>query len=183
MSYLLPQSFDEINDTLKEKIKQSYGINDAQYQGSNIAVLANIFSYAISMINANMNFGINETMISKAQSKKNIITLARELGYEPQRKKSFKYRIRLKAKRTGLIMIPTFSKFTDGEKNFVYIDNDYEAKFGESSNVFVFDKEKFTKDITARKGNVAGTLLVTEDNEVVEVLEKVDAVDVSLFLI
>ena len=44
MSYLLPQSFDEINDTLKEKIKQSYGINDAQYQGSNIAVLANIFS-------------------------------------------------------------------------------------------------------------------------------------------
>ena len=183
MSYLLPQSFDEINDTLKEKIKQSYGINDAQYQGSNIAVLANIFSYAISMINANMNFGINETMISKAQSKKNIITLARELGYEPQRKKSFKYRIRLKAKRTGLIMIPTFSKFTDGEKNFVYIDNDYEAKFGESSNVFVFDKEKFTKDITARKGNVAGTLLVTEDNEVVEVLEKVDAVDVKRLLL
>ena len=87
MNYILPHSFEEINDTLKTKIREDYHITDAQYQGSNMAILANIFSYLISMVNTNMNFGVNEMIISKATTKKNIMTLARELGYEPQRKR------------------------------------------------------------------------------------------------
>ncbi len=174
MAYLLPQSFDEINDTLKEKIKSTYNISDSEYQGSNIGILANIFSYAIAMVNTNMNFGINETMIARANAKKNIITLARELGYEPQRKKSFKYKIRLKAKKTGVISIPRFSKFSDGTNSFIYLDNDKENKFGESSNVLIKDQKKFD-EILIRKGNTAGSILVTEDDELVEVLEKTNS--------
>ena len=183
MSYLLPQSFDEINETLKEKIKAEYNITDSVYQGSNIGVLANIFAYAVSMVNTNMNFGINETMISRAQSKKNIITLARELGYEPQRKKSFKYKIRLKAKRTGIITIPRFTNFSDGNTNYVFLDDDLDTKFGNSSNVTVIDNDKFTNEIIPRKGNEAGTFLISEDSEVFEVLEKQNSSDIKRLLL
>ena len=42
--FLLPTNFDEITQTIKAKIKEEYGINDAQYDGSNISILADIMS-------------------------------------------------------------------------------------------------------------------------------------------
>ena len=172
MNYILPHSFEEINDTLKTKIREDYHITDAQYQGSNMAILANIFSYLISMVNTNMNFGVNEMIISKATTKKNIMTLARELGYEPQRKRSFVYRIKLKAESTGVLRIPKFTKFKSGDVDFLYTGEDIENKFGSSCSIEVRNFERFN-DLKARKGELAGSIIVSNDNEVLEVLEKV----------
>ena len=172
MNYILPHSFEEINDTLKTKIREDYNITDAQYQGSNMAILANIFSYLISMVNTNMNFGVNEMIISKATTKKNIMTLARELGYEPQRKRSFVYRIKLKAESTGVLRIPKFTKFKSGDVDFLYTGEDIENKFGSSCSIEVRNFERFN-DLKSRKGELAGSIIVSNDNEVLEVLEKV----------
>ena len=172
MNYILPHSFEEINDTLKTKIREDYHITDAQYQGSNMAILANIFSYLISMVNTNMNFGVNEMIISKATTKKNIMTLARELGYEPQRKRSFVYRIKLKAESTGVLRIPKFTKFKSGDVDFLYTGEDIENKFGSSCSIEVRNFERFN-DLKSRKGELAGSIIVSNDNEVLEVLEKV----------
>ena len=116
--FLLPTNFDEVSQTFKAKIKEQYGISDAQYQGSNIAILADIMAYAATMINTNMNFGINESVLSSATTRKNITTLAREIGYEPTLRRSYKYEIKLKAKKGGLIEIPKFTKFTGGDKEY-----------------------------------------------------------------
>ena len=52
-------------------------------------------AYAATLIDTNMNFGINESILSTATTRKNITNLAREIGYEPAFRRSFKYEIRL----------------------------------------------------------------------------------------
>lgn len=172
MNFILPESYNEILDTVRDKIKNAYKITDVQYQGSNVSILTNIFAYLNHMINTNMNFGINETIISKAQNKKNILLLAKELGYEPRRKRSYKYRIKLKSKTTGIVSIPKFTKFKNGDKDFVYIDETSEQKFGSNCGITIINRDEFN-DLVVRKGDTPGTFMVTDDEEVLEVIEKV----------
>lgn len=171
MEYLLPTSFDEIEQTIKAKIREKYGITDTQYEGSNISILASIMAYTATMINSNMNFGINESILSKATTRRNIVTHARELGYEPQFRRSYKYEIRLKAKRGGNIEIPKFAKFSAGDKNFYYLDDTKTELFGENCYINVNNMSIF-ENLDVRKGNTPGDFVLSDENELFEVLDK-----------
>lgn len=176
MSYLLPTNFDQISDTFKAKIKNSYGISDTQFQGSNIAILADIMAYAVTMINTNMNFGIKESVLTYANTRKNIITLAREIGYEPAFRKSFKYEIKLRAKRGGLLEIPKFAKFNGGSNTYYYLNDTQTQIFGESCFLTITNDEIF-KELKQREGTTSGDFVLSDTNEVFELLEKTDTYD------
>lgn len=174
--FLLPTNFDEMTQTIKAKIKEEYGINDAQYDGSNVSILADIMSYAAMMINTNMNFGINESVLSSATTRRNITTLAREIGYEPAFRRSFKYEIKLRAKKGGLLEIPKFSKFTGGDKEYFYLEESKAALFGETAFITVTNKERF-ENLAVRNGTTPGDFILSDDSEIFEVLTKTDNAD------
>ena len=83
---IVPNSFDQISDTIKHKLKERYGISDVDYKGSNISILTDMIAYGIAIGNTNLNFGIRESILETASLKKNIVSLGRNLGYEPKRK-------------------------------------------------------------------------------------------------
>lgn len=174
--FLLPTNFDEVSQTFKAKIKEQYGISDAQYQGSNIAILADIMAYAATMINTNMNFGINESVLSSATTRKNITTLAREIGYEPTLRRSYKYEIKLKAKKGGLIEIPKFTKFTGGDKEYYFLENSKSELFGDTAFITITNQAKFD-NLKMRNGTTPGDFILSDDSELFEVLSKTDSYD------
>lgn len=174
--FLLPTNFDEITQTIKAKIKEEYRINDAQYDGSNVSILADIMAYAAMMINTNMNFGFNESVLSSATTRRNITTLAREIGYEPAFRRSFKYEIKLRAKKGGLLEIPKFAKFTGGDKEYFFLEESKAALFGETAFITVTNKEKFD-NLAVRSGTTPGDFILSDDSEIFEVLTKTDTAD------
>lgn len=172
-NFLLPTNFDEISETFKAKIKEKYGITDSQYQGSNVSILADIMAYAASLIDTNMNFGINESILSTATTRKNITTLAREIGYEPAFRRSYKYEIRLRAKKGGLIEIPKFTKFTGGKKDYYFLEDSKSMLFGDEVFIKITNQDKFN-NLKVRNGTDAGDLILSDDSEIFEVLSKTD---------
>lgn len=174
--FLLPTNFDEITQTIKAKIKEEYRINDAQYDGSNVSILADIMAYAAMMINTNMNFGFNESVLSSATTRRNITTLAREIGYEPAFRRSFKYEIKLRAKKGGLLEIPKFAKFSGGDKEYFFLEESKAALFGETAFITVTNKEKFD-NLAVRNGTTPGDFILSDDSEIFEVLTKTDTAD------
>ena len=170
-NFLLPTNFDEISDTFKAKIKEKYGITDTQFQGSNVSILADIMAYAATLIDTNMNFGINESILSTATTRKNITNLAREIGYEPAFRRSFKYEIRLKAKKGGLIEIPKFTKFSGGKKDYYFLDDSKSMLFGDEVFITIINQDKFN-NLKVRNGTVAGDFILSDDSEIFEVLSK-----------
>ena len=170
-NFLLPTNFDEISDTFKAKIKEKYGITDTQFQGSNVSILADIMAYATTLIDTNMNFGINESILSTATTRKNITNLAREIGYEPAFRRSFKYEIRLKAKKGGLIEIPKFTKFSGGKKEYYFLDDSKSMLFGDEVFITITNQDKFN-NLKVRNGTVAGDFILSDDSEIFEVLSK-----------
>lgn len=172
--FLLPTNFDEMTQTIKAKIKEEYGINDSQYDGSNVSILADIMAYAAMMINTNMNFGINESVLSSATTRRNITTLAREVGYEPAFRRSFKYELKLRAKKGGLLEIPKFAKFEGGGNEYYYLEESKSGLFGEIAFITVTNMEKF-ESLTVRNGTTPGSFILSDDSEMFEVLTKTDS--------
>ena len=180
-SFLLPTNFDEISDTFKAKIKEKYGITDTQFQGSNVSILADIMAYAATLIDTNMNFGINESVLSSATTRKNITTLAREIGYEPTLRRSYKYEIKLKAKKGGLIEIPRFTKLNGGKKEYYFLENSKSELFGDTAFITITNQAKFD-NLKFRNGTTPGDFILSDDSELFEVLSKTDSYDNQISL-
>lgn len=120
----IPFNFDEIYDGIVDKF-QDKGY-DAPYEGSNLAQLITAMAYATSMLNANTAANINETILTLANKRKNILEDARLLGYEPEHKLSYRYNITVQALENGNIIIPKYSAFTAGDKTYYYFGTDIE---------------------------------------------------------
>lgn len=169
---LVPNSFNQISDTIKAKIKKEYNISDVDYKGSNISILIDMLAYAISIGNTNLNFGINESILQTATTKKNIVNLARSLGYEPKRKMSYKYKIKLKAKANGDLLIPKFSTFKDESGiPYIYTGDDITYSFGCKCQVDILN-EHFYELLKQKTEIDAGSQLITNDGEVISLLKK-----------
>lgn len=169
---LVPNSFNQISDTIKAKLKERYGITDVDYKGSNISILTDMIAYGIAIGNTNLNFGIRESILETASIKKNIVSLGRNLGYEPKRKISYKYKIKLQATKNGLLTIPRFSTFKSSNGiPYIYLGDDTSYKFGFRCGV-VINNEEMYENLKVQVGNDKGTTLISNDGEIVELLSK-----------
>jgi len=80
----VPFSFDEIYDGIADLFAdKGY---DSPYDGSNLSQLITSMAYTVSTLNANTAVNINETILTLAQKRDNIVQDARLLGYEQLRK-------------------------------------------------------------------------------------------------
>jgi hypothetical protein len=129
----VPFNQDDIQSALNTKATE-LGFVDAIFPGSNTAFLTTLLSYAVAMNNANASLLLSEFFLATATKRKNILKMARMLGYEVKRKTSFQYQILIKCEAPAGVLIdqqfncvlPKYSAFTDGNNTFYYMDPDKE---------------------------------------------------------
>ena len=135
----VPFSFDEIYAGIEELFSaKGY---DSPYDGSNISQLITSMAYTTSMLNANTAVNINETILTLAQKRENIIQDARLLGYEPTQKISYIYSLTLKFDETKTYNIPHLAKFIDKTNTYYYMGNDIDIDAIAGDTITIYVKE------------------------------------------
>jgi len=118
----IPFSFDEIYAGIAQKFAdKGY---DSPYDGSNLAQLITSMAYTTSMLNANTAININETILSLAQKRPNVIEDARMLGYESEKRVSYVYKLEIELSPGKSYNIPKYTKFTSNGNSYYYMGED-----------------------------------------------------------
>jgi hypothetical protein len=154
----VPFNQDDIQSALNEKATE-LGFVDAIFPGSNTAFLTTLLSYAVAMNNANASLMLSEFFLATATKRKNILKMARMLGYEVKRKTSYQYQLLIKCEAPDGVLnnqpfncvLPKYSAFTDGNNTFYYMDSDKE--------IIGITQDQITKETT-----LYNTLLKTKGN-------------------
>jgi len=116
----VPFNFAEIETSLNQKFV------DAGYDtspGSNVSQLITAMAYLTSMMNVNTAVNINETVLSLATKRDNVLANARALGYEIQHKQSYTYTVTLtlSGAPNGNYTIPKYSMFSANGLTYYYM--------------------------------------------------------------
>ena len=118
----IPFNFDENYAYVEQKfIEKGYDVQ----VGSNTMQLATAMSYLVSMLNANTAVNVNETLLTLARKRKNILHDARNLGYEIVHRTSYKYEILLNFTTIGAYTLPEYTYVSDGTHNYYYLGADF----------------------------------------------------------
>jgi len=135
----VPFSFDEIYAGIEELFAvKGY---DSPYPGSNLAQLNTSMAYTTSMLNANTAININETILTLAQKRPNIIQDARLLGYEPTQRISYIYELTLQFTETKTYNIPHLAMFTNNSKSYYYMGTDIDINAVSGDTIKIYVKE------------------------------------------
>lgn len=175
----IPFSFDDIYQGLVEKFEaKGY---DAPYEGSNLAQLITAMAYTTSMLNANTAANVNETLLTLANKRDNILKDARLLGYEISHKTSYRYNIEIEFPE-GSYSIPKYQEFTQGDYKYYFMDNTVSGTF--SAQDVIDGINKVTVEV--REGDLklyadnADTLSFTTTSVINDAGETVDQYYVDL---
>ena len=122
----VPFNFDEIYEGIAKKFEEKG--YDSPYDGSNLAQLITSMAYTTSMLNANTAVNINETILTLAQKRPNIIQDARLLGYESTPSVSYIYELIINVKEDGDYYIPQYTKFLADGNTYYYMGEDKDLR-------------------------------------------------------
>lgn len=117
MQKYIPFNKDDISNDIRQKFGEAgYDITS---DTSNISTLIELLSYASSIVNTNTAFGLSDLTLINSTQRKNILSLARQLGYEARLRTSFQYKIYLKPlepiSTPTVLTIPKYQQFeSDG---------------------------------------------------------------------
>lgn len=118
----VPFNFDEIYAGVEAKfVAAGYDVQE----GSNAMQLATAMAYIGSMLNVNTAVNINETILTLARKRNNVLTDARVLGYEVAHTVSYKYKLRISAP-IGTFILPKYTVFTSGNYKYYYLGDQIE---------------------------------------------------------
>jgi len=80
--------FDNIKNNLKTFLQNQAEFSDYDFEGSGMSVLLDLLAYNTHYLSFNANMLSNELYLDSADIRKNIVSLARQLGYTPTSVKS-----------------------------------------------------------------------------------------------
>ena len=167
MKQFIPYNSEDIRDKLISRVIEAGILNEQDLQiGSNTRQIIDIMAYTGSIINTNTTFGVNEMILSQATKRQNILKVARQLGYEPHRKYSYVYRLKLEVKESGNVVIPTYARFTDGKRFYYWIGPSIEAKYNKGDVITLDVKEGV---IVHYKEDVGLAFIIDKDNVVPDI--------------
>ena len=75
--------FDDIKSNLKSFLASQKEFQDYDFEGSGMAVLLDALAYNTHYLAFNSNMLVNEIFLESADVRKNIVALAKALGYTP----------------------------------------------------------------------------------------------------
>ena len=76
--------FDQVKSTLQEYLKSNSNFTDYDFEGSNLSSILDVLAYNTYITSYNANMITNEVFIDTATLRKNIVSLARNIGYTPR---------------------------------------------------------------------------------------------------
>ena len=118
----IPFNFDEVYEGIAAKFAdKGY---DSLYEGSNTSQLIAAMSYLTSMLNANTAVNINETLLTLANKRDNVLKDARILGYEIVHITSYRYNITIQYEEVGTYIIPKYTEFKSGDNLYYYMGDE-----------------------------------------------------------
>src|SRR6056300_569344 len=80
--------FDQIKSNLKKFLQSQAEFSDYNFEGSGLSVLLDLLAYNTHYLSFNANMLSNEMYLDSADIRKNIVSLAKMLGYTPTSAKS-----------------------------------------------------------------------------------------------
>jgi hypothetical protein len=85
--------FDLVKVTIKDYLRSNSNFTDFDFEGSNLSVLIDILAYNTYIAAYNANMVANESFLDSATIRENVVSLARNIGYVPQSRRSSRARI------------------------------------------------------------------------------------------
>ena len=76
--------FDQVKTTLRDYLKSNSNFTDYDFEGSNLSTILDVLAYNTYITSYNANMITNEVFIDTATLRKNIVSLARNVGYVPR---------------------------------------------------------------------------------------------------
>src|SRR5210317_2040347 len=75
--------FDRIKDNLKTFLRNQAEFSDYDFEGSGFSILLDLLAYNTHYLGFNANMLANEMYLDSADIRKNIVSIAKMLGYTP----------------------------------------------------------------------------------------------------
>lgn len=142
MTNIIPFEYKDVVEDIKARWREKG--YDVDSNTSNTAILTDLMAYAINMVNTNMSFGLSDITLNSSEQRKNILSLARQIGYEASLRKSYQYKIYLRPVEPTIldvqgnyqpITLATYSEFNAGDKKFYYLGEDLTFTYSPSDFV------------------------------------------------
>lgn len=125
---IIPFTYDEIEQKVKDLLL-SKGFKDIEYPGSNISQISDIMTYLTHVLNTNTAINLQEVLLPLATKRVNVLFSARHLGYEPKRKTSYRYSLKINFKKRDNIsdnepynfVLDKYTKFSSNGNDYYYM--------------------------------------------------------------
>ena len=76
--------FDQIKASIKDYLRANSNFTDFDFEGSNFSVLIDTLAYTAYVNSVNANMIVNESFLDSATLRKNVVSLASNIGYTPR---------------------------------------------------------------------------------------------------
>ena len=85
--------FDQIKQSIKDYLRANSNFTDFDFEGSNFSVLIDTLAYNAYVNSVNANMVANESFLDSATLRRNVVSLAGNIGYVPRSKKAAQAKI------------------------------------------------------------------------------------------
>ncbi len=98
--------FDQVKSTLQEYLKSNSNFTDYDFEGSNLSTILDVLAYNTYITSYNANMVTNEVFIDTATLRKNIVSLARNIGYTPRPRQAARATVSFFVDCSGITPVP-----------------------------------------------------------------------------
>ncbi len=138
--------YDQIRESIKDYLRANSNFSGFDFDGSNFSILIDTLAYNAYINSVNANMIVNESFLDSATLRRNVVSLAGNIGYLPRSRKAAKARV-------------TFSVQTSSETPTLTLKAGLVAVGTEANSSFVFsipeDITTLVKDGIAQFGTEA----------------------------
>ena len=176
---IIPFTYDEIEQKVKDLLL-SKGFKDIEYPGSNISQISDIMTYLTHVLNTNTAINLQEVLLPLATKRVNVLFSARHLGYEPKRKTSYRYSLKINFKKRDNIadnepynfVLDKYTKFSSNGNDYYYMGDPVVVEG-------ITNKNRFDKSFTIEVKE--GTLHKYEDDDFLNIRAYAELTDSGSF--
>lgn len=139
--------FDQIKDSIKDYLRANSDFSGFDFEGSNFSVLIDALAYSAYTNAVNANMVVNESFLDSAVLRKNVVSLASNIGYLPRSVTAAQaqvYTTLVIGADTPTITVKAglFAVGVNEGSNFVFsIPEDYTATVDADGNAFIGTEE------------------------------------------
>lgn len=135
--------FEDIRKAIVEYLKEKSEYVDFDFEASNISFFIDSLAYTIMLMNYNLSHVTNNLFLDTADIRKNIVSIAKNIGYRPKRRISSKIGVKflyipsLNLTQEDILIIPQGTKFLGQDtKSIFYNKTDILLTFNNETGNF-----------------------------------------------